>query len=274
MKREEILTEINYQGEYNKAVKKKLNKLIKKYHPDYNKEDNQTIMVLYQVKKDLEEGKVDYYNPVVETVPESNYSVHEEEIVSNIFLKKMIDKLSLRSENINKRVQQLYDELNICYENHDLIQDKVNNINFLITEVKEELENITKVDYIDISIIILIIVLVFGSIIFKTWFLFIFVFLLVCIELYYTYVRYIHYNKKRRELDRIIDRFKDINSDFLSVQDKISDLRQKELQLKRERLKVSNDLQFYNYEMSKANDRNTYKDKKEDNNDLKNYGKR
>ena len=57
MNKQEILEYINYKGKYTKDVKTKLNKLIKKYHPDKNKEDKKTILVLYDIKKELESGK-------------------------------------------------------------------------------------------------------------------------------------------------------------------------------------------------------------------------
>ena len=60
MTRNEILSEINYQGVYNKEVKRKLNKLLKKYHPDNNKEDKETILILYEIKKELEKGSIEY----------------------------------------------------------------------------------------------------------------------------------------------------------------------------------------------------------------------
>ena len=62
MNKQEILEFINYKGKYNKEVKTKLNKLIKKYHPDKNKNDKETILILYEVKKELEEGKKLEYN--------------------------------------------------------------------------------------------------------------------------------------------------------------------------------------------------------------------
>ena len=47
MNKNEILKYINYKGKYNKETKTKLNKLIKKYHPDKNKNDKKIILILY-----------------------------------------------------------------------------------------------------------------------------------------------------------------------------------------------------------------------------------
>ena len=71
MTREEILKELNYKGKYNKEVKRKLKRLLKKYHPDNNKEDKETILVLYQIKKELETNTL-VYDEVFEDMNREN----------------------------------------------------------------------------------------------------------------------------------------------------------------------------------------------------------
>ena len=63
MNKKEIYEYLNYNGKYTKEIEKKLKKLIKKYHPDKNKNDKSTILVLYEVKKELENNVVNrkYY---------------------------------------------------------------------------------------------------------------------------------------------------------------------------------------------------------------------
>jgi hypothetical protein len=58
--REEILEKIKFKGEYTIEVKKQLKKLLKKYHPDTNKKDKTTILLLYDIKKELENGTLKY----------------------------------------------------------------------------------------------------------------------------------------------------------------------------------------------------------------------
>ena len=60
MTKEEIYEAINYNGNYNKEVKKKLRLLMKKFHPDLNKEDKETIKILVEVKNELINNKVSY----------------------------------------------------------------------------------------------------------------------------------------------------------------------------------------------------------------------
>ena len=60
MTEKEIIEYIGFSGTYTKSVKKKLNKLIKKYHPDRNKNDKTTILILYSVKERLENNTLTY----------------------------------------------------------------------------------------------------------------------------------------------------------------------------------------------------------------------
>ena len=74
MNREEILEYLNYNGRYTKEVKKKLNKLLKKYHPDNNKSDKDTILILYQIKKELEDGTLEYKDNYVKEEKSVDYT--------------------------------------------------------------------------------------------------------------------------------------------------------------------------------------------------------
>ena len=68
MTEQEIIEYIGFSGTYTKNVKKKLNKLIKKYHPDRNKNDKTTILILYSVKERLENNTLTYTkNNIIKT---------------------------------------------------------------------------------------------------------------------------------------------------------------------------------------------------------------
>ena len=60
MTKEEIYEYLNFQGKYDANVKKRLKKLIKKYHPDLNNGDDTTIKIINEVKKELETGNFIY----------------------------------------------------------------------------------------------------------------------------------------------------------------------------------------------------------------------
>ena len=75
MTREEILKYLNYNGRYTKDIKKKLNKLLKLYHPDNNKSDKDNIFILYQIKKELEDGTLEYKDNYVKEEKSVDYKI-------------------------------------------------------------------------------------------------------------------------------------------------------------------------------------------------------
>ena len=62
MTKEEVYKYIKYNGIYDSGVKKRLKKLIKKYHPDLNNGDDAVMKVINEVKKELESNTVSIKN--------------------------------------------------------------------------------------------------------------------------------------------------------------------------------------------------------------------
>ena len=62
MTKEEIYKYIKYNGIYDSGVKRRLKKLIKKYHPDLNNGDDTVMKVINEVKKELESNSVSIKN--------------------------------------------------------------------------------------------------------------------------------------------------------------------------------------------------------------------
>ena len=147
MNKQEILKYINYKGKYTKDVKTKLNKLIKKYHPDKNKDDKKTILILYDIKKDLESGKTLEYEKEKTEVKEEN--------INTFFIEKFINVLKHRKIFIQKELNNLYKKSyyyvdKIYKESYDkgLIDIKIEELNNNINYIK-------KIDNIEIMIIIM-----------------------------------------------------------------------------------------------------------------------
>ena len=182
MTEKEIIEYIGFSGTYTKSVKKKLNKLIKKYHPDRNKNDKTTILILYSVKERLENNTLTY---------------------------------TKNNDNDNS------------------------------------IYSLKKVNYIDILYIIFIFIFIglsFYNIIFS-------VFLLFIIYFEYSFIkeRYNEYNKFL-----ILLRKKKIKKEKYSIKNKnyekiLNELNRYEINLKNERRMVSNDIAFYNHELSLSN---------------------
>ena len=79
MTEQEIIEYIGFSGTYTKNVKKKLNKLIKKYHPDHNKTDKKTILTLYSIKEKLE-NKTLTYTKNIDNTSQTNDIYKKEEV--------------------------------------------------------------------------------------------------------------------------------------------------------------------------------------------------
>ena len=80
MNRKEIIELINYKGEYTKEVKKKLRELLKKYHPDHYKKEDNTFKLISEIKKELDSGKkISFENKkVYEKEHHNDYKITEE----------------------------------------------------------------------------------------------------------------------------------------------------------------------------------------------------
>ena len=244
MNKQEILEYINYKGKYTKDVKTKLNKLIKKYHPDKNKEDKKTILVLYDIKKDLESGK------------ELKYKKEEKEEKTNIntfFIERIILVLKKRKRFIQKELNNLYKKsyyyVNKIYEesyDKGLIDIKIDELNNNINFIK-------KVDNIEILIILMIILIIFITIITKKILLILFIIIPILFEVYYLNVK----SKYIIDTNKLIEKLKRKRKEFIDREEdynkNIEDIRKHEIELEREIKTINNDIQYYNNELSKVN---------------------
>lgn len=193
MTRKEILDYLNYKGRYTKDVKKKLNKLLKKYHPDNNKSDKDTILVLYQIKKELEDGALKY------EVKSKNEEVND----YSFFIELMINKLKSKKSRIDKKIEDLYKKINIHYEKVNNKQEQIGLIDTDILELEEDISKLLNIDIIDYIIIFFILLFIFLMIGFKNFLFIICILFLVLIEIYYMYIRRNIYIDKKSELRKI-----------------------------------------------------------------------
>ena len=246
MNRQEILEYINYQGKYTKEVKTKINKLLKKYHPDTNKEDKKTILVIYEIKKELEEGKELDYNK------ETKKEKKETNTVNTIFIERIINILKQRKKFIRKELNNLYKRSyyytnKIYEESYDkgLIDIKIEELNNNITFIK-------KVDNIEILIILIIIIIMITTIISKKIYLLLFIIIPIIFEKYYLNSKKIYIEDTKI----IIDKLKSKKKEFLDREEKynknIKEIRNYEIRLEQEIRTISNDISYYSNELSKS----------------------
>lgn len=259
MTEKEIIEYIGFSGTYTKNVKKKLNKLIKKYHPDRNKNDKTTILILYSVKERLENNTLTYTknndndNSIYNSYQTNNINKKEKiyDTKTINFINRIINILIRKKEFFNKELNKIYNKEYYynkkLYKNSEL--DGYNDIE--IENILEILNSLKKVNYIDILYIIFIFIFIglsFYNIIFS-------IFLLFIIYFEYSFIkeRYNEYNKFL-----ILLRKKKIKKEKYSIKNKnyekiLNELNRYEINLKNERRMVSNDIAFYNHELSLSN---------------------
>lgn len=257
MTEKEIIEYIGFSGTYTKNVKKKLNKLIKKYHPDRNKNDKTTILILYSVKERLENNTLTYTknndNSIYNSYQTNNINKKEKiyDTKTINFINRIINILIRKKDFFNKELNKIYNKEYYynkkLYKNSEL--DGYNDIE--IENILEILNSLKKVNYIDILYIIFIFIFIglsFYNIIFS-------IFLLFIIYFEYSFIkeRYNEYNKFL-----ILLRKKKIKKEKYSIKNKnyekiLNELNRYEINLKNERRMVSNDIAFYNHELSLSN---------------------
>ncbi len=116
MNRREIIELINYKGEYTKEVKKKLRELLKKYHPDHYKKEDNTFKLINEIKKELDNGKkISFDNKKKEDKKEdfNDYKITEE----ILDLSRKRDNLIDRKNNYKKELSKLQGDYRIEYDN-------------------------------------------------------------------------------------------------------------------------------------------------------------
>ena len=275
MTEKEIIEYIGFSGTYTKSVKKKLNKLIKKYHPDRNKNDKTTILILYSVKERLENNTLTYTknNDNDNSIYNSNQTnnINKKEKIYDTktinFINRIINILIRKKDFFNKELNKIYNKEYYynkkLYKNSEL--DGYNDIE--IEKILEILNSLKKVNYIDILYIIFIFIFIglsFYNIIFS-------VFLLFIIYFEYSFIKE-RYNKYNKFL--ILLRKKKIKKEKYSIKNKnyekiLNELNRYEINLKNERRMVSNDIAFYNHELSLSNNYSKHMENVNDNRKIK-----
>ena len=275
MTEKEIIEYIGFSGTYTKSVKKKLNKLIKKYHPDRNKNDKTTILILYSVKERLENNTLTYTknndndNSIYNSYQTNNINKKEKiyDTKTINFINRIINILIRKKDFFNKELNKIYNKEYYynkkLYKNSEL--DGYNDIE--IEKILEILNSLKKVNYIDILYIIFIFLFIglsFYNIIFS-------IFLLCIIYFEYSFIkeRYNEYNKFL-----ILLRKKKIKKEKYSIKNKnyekiLNELNRYEINLKNERRMVSNDIAFYNHELSLSNNYSKHMENVNDNRKIK-----
>ncbi len=269
MTREEILKELHYHGKYTIDVKKRLRKLLKKYHPDKNKKDNQTILILYEIKKELENGTLQYQETnewikKEKNLQEVSKDFHSASMHYLYFLENMVEKLKKQKATISKKIKDLYRKWNKIIDKKNQKQEELGKTSFKMNELEEDMNNILKINKKEKWITTSIIILLFLSLIRKKIIFVLISIGLIVIEIYNIHRKYQEYHQKKNRMKRLSKKRKIIQEEYMEIENQSMKLDEREKKLKREERRINNDIQFYSNEISKVKEQVTQKEQEKE----------
>lgn len=248
MNKKEIYEYLNYNGKYTKDIEKKLKKLIKRFHPDKNKNDKSTILVLYEVKKELENNVVDtiYYQNEKSKVTDKN-----ETIFYNLepLIIRMIEILRVRRDRKEQEISKIQRKINYHYKKRMGLTNSKNEIDLHIEEISKKYNNFssrTTTIFLIINFVLFLITMSFLNLL--TFLIFL---LSIFITIFYFLLRHEYFIKLNKEMEKRNSEKHNYEIKIKIVNEKIKALEDVCVNLKFEKNAISNDIQFYNYELFK-----------------------
>lgn len=254
MTKEEIYEAIGYKGKYNKEVKRKLRLLMKKFHPDLNHDDINTMKLLVEVKNELINHKVSY-KKIEETKKEKKQQEEEkeenkEDDFKNISIKALTNKVNQllkELEKVQEALFSLYKKLTKEEEKYFSIGKEYKDNTLKVKEGKEKLLLVKKVSkmeifFLSLSIINICILFIHFRLLFLFTFpLFLFSYL-ICFLLRCFKMSALTNKVYDLEIDQLILKKE------LEVQDEVvGKLKYQEGINKRKIGKIKDDITFYNH---------------------------
>ena len=196
MTKEEIYTYLKYNGVYDSGVKRRLKKLIKKYHPDLNNGDDTVMKLINEVKKELETNSVSVNIDRNNKVKKSNKSS-----VDIINITSIINKLNKELVLLNKKIEDGYHDeykLFIEYNNALSLYNTLKLNERLIKSKIVRLKKFRGIDKFNILLLLISIGLVFKSVYFSIMSISI-----IYLELILVLVRFFKIKRYKEELKSI-----------------------------------------------------------------------
>jgi len=196
MTKEEIYSYLKYNGVYDSGVKRRLKKLIKKYHPDLNNGDDTVMKLINEVKKELETNSVSVNIDRNNKVKKSNKSS-----VDIINITSIINKLNKELVLLNKKIEDGYHDeykLFIEYNNALSLYNTLKLNERLIKSKIVRLKKFRGIDKFNILLLLISIGLVFKSVYFSIMSISI-----IYLELILVLVRFFKIKRYKEELKSI-----------------------------------------------------------------------
>lgn len=261
MTREEIIKELHYHGKYTNEVKRRLRKLLKKYHPDKNKKDDKTILLLYEIKKELENNTLQYYDDTILEKEESQ----DNNIISKYylyFLETMVEKLQRQKAAISKKIKELYKKWNRNIEEKNKKEEEFGKVNLKVNTLKEDINKLSGFDKNDIYLILLCLFLIIIVMITRKIGYLFGVIIIIMIEMYHNYDRNKKYHHKREELRKSEKISNEVQTELEIMENESIKYEIQEQELKKEETRIKNDIQFYHHEITKIKEQESLKEEK------------
>lgn len=253
MTKEEIYEAIGYQGKYNKEVKRKLRLLMKKFHPDLNHDDDQTMRLLVEVKGELLSNKVTYVKKEAKKENATEEREEYEDITKDDFSKVSIQELTNKVNHLLDDMEKFQKDLYGLYkkmtkeESEYLKLGKEYKTNISDINIsKEEMMQIKQNHKIEIVFLGILVVHLF-------LFFFKFHFLILFSLLGFIFLYIFFYLFRIAKINIFTDKMYDLEIDGLIIkknlekqEDIVHELKRKEGSLKRNIQRIKDDITFYN----------------------------
>ena len=246
MTKEEIYAYLKYNGVYDSGVKRRLKKLIKKYHPDLNNGDDTVMKLINEVKKELETSSVIIKSEISnKDITSSNKSG-----VDIISITSIINKLNRELILLNKKIEDGYHDeykLFIEYNNAISLYNALKLNEKLIKSKIVRLKGFRGIDKFNIVLLLVSFALIFKSIYFSIMSISI-----IYLEVILVLIRYFKIKRYRQELDSINEMDKEYKEFSESIKDKIDILNKDLFGIKKDARVNKEKIRYYEFMMNES----------------------
>ena len=216
MTKEEIYKYIKYNGIYDSGVKRRLKKLIKKYHPDLNNGDDTVMKVINEVKKELESNSVSIKNNESNITDLNNNRKNSVDIIN---ITTLISKLNSEINSLNKKIEKgNHDEYKLFLEYNSSLS-LYNTLKLNERLIKSKIIRLKRLRFIDKLNILLIIIA--GLLMIYSMYFIIMLVSIIYLEVILVLIRYFKIKRYKQELIDINKMDKEYKSFSDSIKSKI-----------------------------------------------------
>lgn len=238
MTKEEIYKYIKYNGVYDSGVKKRLKKLIKKYHPDVNNGDDTVMKLINIVKKELESGNVS----VKDTSITKDKTINKNS-VDVLSITGLIKKLNKEINSLNKKIIEGYKDEYKLFMEYNSSMNLYNTLKLNEKLIKSKIIRLKKIRWIDklnIFLVIISLILMINNIYFS-----IMLISIIYLEIILILIRYMKikkYNSDIIEIEKMDKEYKEFNK---SIKDEIAVLNKDLFNVKKDVRKQKENVRYY-----------------------------